>query len=128
MKFPAPRAAARAFRLSFRTHASAHVAMAIFVGAVAGLCVIAMTALAEAMHVLFYGIAFDQRLSAQAHVGLPAALAALCGGGLVLGLVDQWRRRRNAPPTVDPVEANACGLRRDARRPGCAADGRLLCI
>lgn len=106
MKIPAPRAAV-ALRMTIRSSALAHVGLAIVVGAVAGLCVTAMTRIAEAMHVAIYGIPFDQRLSAQAHVPLWAALAALCGGGLILGLVDLWRQRQGARPTVDPVEANA---------------------
>jgi CIC family chloride channel protein len=94
-------------RMTIRSSALAHVALAIPVGAVAGLCVTAMTWLAELAHVAFYGIAFDERLSAQTRVSGFAALAALCGGGLVIGLVDVWRQRHGARHTVDPVEANA---------------------
>ncbi|MDE3177686.1 MAG: chloride channel protein [Pseudomonadota bacterium] len=106
MKIAASRAAAM-LRIWIRSSVVAHVGLAILVGAVAALCVTAMTAIAEAMHVAIYGIPFDQRLSAQARVTLPVALAALCGGGLILGLVDLRRQRRGARPTVDPVEANA---------------------
>ena len=98
---------ARKIRLAFRTGALWRVALAVPVGASAGLCVIAMTRIAEAAHVAFFGIAFDERLSAQARVSGLAALAALCGGGLLLGLLDTWRRRRGAKPSIDPVEANA---------------------
>ena len=90
-----------------RSHAIGHVAVAVPVGALAGLCVTAVTALAEAAHVAIYGLAFDQRLSAQAHVSFFTALAALGGGGLVLGLLDRFRQRRGARAIVDPVEANA---------------------
>jgi len=98
--------AARA-RLAIRANATARVAVAIPVGALAGACVVAMTEVAEIAHVAIYGIPFDERLSAQARISFFAALAALCAGGLVLGLVDAWRRRRRAEPSVDPVEANA---------------------
>src|ERR1700679_1111136 len=94
-------------RLGIRASAAARVAVAIPVGALAGACVIAMTKIAELAHVAIYGIPFDERLSAQAHISFFAALAALCAGGLVLGLVDAWRRRRRAAPSIDPVEANA---------------------
>ena len=98
--------AARA-RLAIRSSAAARVAVALPVGALAGACVVAMTKVAETAHVAIYGIPFDERLSAQAHVSFLSALAALCAGGLVLGLLDAWRRRRKAAPSIDPVEANA---------------------
>jgi CIC family chloride channel protein len=78
------------------------------------------------MHVAIYGIPFDQRLSAQAHVALPAALFALCGGGLLLGLLDAWRKRQGAGPTVDPVEANALHGGRLSLRDGCLVVGQTL--
>lgn len=90
-----------------RSHAVGHVAVAIVVGALAGASVTAMTAIAEVMHVAIYGIAFDERLSAQARVSPIAAFAAMGLGGFVLGLFEFWRRRRKARPSVDPVEANA---------------------
>jgi CIC family chloride channel protein len=90
-----------------RSSAIGHVAIAVPVGALAGLCVTAMTALAEAAHVAIYGIAFDERLSATAHVSFVAALVALCGGGLVLGLLDRFRQQAGSRAIVDPVEANA---------------------
>jgi CIC family chloride channel protein len=107
MKFFALRARPAYLRLLFRSNAIARVALAILVGFVAGACVTGMTNAAEFMHVAIYGIPFDERLSAQARVSLPVALAALCGGGLVLGLVDVWRKRRGAATAIDPVEANA---------------------
>jgi CIC family chloride channel protein len=107
MKFVAPRALVARLRVAARSRAIARVGVAILVGFAAGACVTAMTNVAELMHVLIYGIPFDQRLSAQARVWLPVALLALCGGGLLMGLFDVWRQRRGVGPTVDPVEANA---------------------
>jgi CIC family chloride channel protein len=98
--------AARAL-LTFRSRALARVGVAVLVGVAAGLGVTAMTALAEAAHVLIYGIAFDERLSAKAQVSLSTAAASLCGGGVLIGAIDAWRRRSGASPSVDPVEANA---------------------
>ena len=94
--------------LSFlRSNAIGRVALAVPVGVAAGVCVTAMTALAEFAHVAIYGIAFDERLSAKASVSIFVALAALCGSGLLLGLVDLWRQRAGSRTIVDPVEANA---------------------
>ena len=90
-----------------RANAAGHVAAAIVVGALAGVSVTAMTMLAEAMHVAFYGIAFDERLSARERISPIAAFLTLGLGGLVIGLFELWRRRRKAKPTVDPIEANA---------------------
>jgi CIC family chloride channel protein len=100
----APTAALRAF---VRSNALSQVAVAILVGAVAGVCVVAMTKVAELAHIWIYGLAFDERLSARARVSPIAALTSLCLGGLALGLMDRWRRARKSPPTVDPIEANA---------------------
>jgi chloride channel protein, CIC family len=107
MKFAAPRALVAGLRMAIRSRAILRVVLAILVGFVGGACVTAMTNAAESMHVLIYGIPFDQRLSAQARVSLLPALLALCGGGLLMGLFDLWRRRRGMGPTIDPVEANA---------------------
>src|SRR5271157_93501 len=83
------------------------VAIAILVGALAGLCVSAMTSIVDLAHVLIYGIPFDVRLSAAQRVPPIAAFAAPMLGGLALGSVDAWRARKKLPPAVDPVEANA---------------------
>ncbi len=107
MRLPPLSAGPAYLRLFVRSNAIARVGMAILVGLLAGACVTGVTNAAEFMHVAFYGIAFDQHLSAQARISLPSALLALCGGGLVLGLFDAWRQRRGSAPTVDPVEANA---------------------
>ncbi len=113
-------------RLFVRSSALGRVAVAIAVGFVAGACVTGMTYISEFMHVAFYGIAFDQRLSAAARVSLPAALLALCGGGLALGLFDVWRQRWGVGPTVDPVEANALRGGRLPFRDGLLVVGQTL--
>jgi CIC family chloride channel protein len=82
-------------------------ALAIGVGALAGLGVAVMTSVVNAAHVLIFGIPFDVRLSAAERVAPLAALGAPMLGGLLLGAIDIWLARRKAPPAVDPVEANA---------------------
>ena len=113
--------------LSFlRSNAIGRVALAVPVGAAAGLCVTAMTLIAELAHVAIYGIAFDEKLSAQAHVSISSALAALCGAGLLLGLFDLWRQRVGARAIVDPVEANALYGGRLSLRDGLLLAGMTL--
>jgi chloride channel protein, CIC family len=96
-----------ALRAAVRSNALSQVGVAILVGALAGVCVIMMTRVAELAHVWIYGLAFDERLSAHARIRPIAALTSLCLGGLALGLMDRWRRARKSPAAVDPIEANA---------------------
>ena len=81
--------------------------LAAFVGAFAGLCVIAMSAITQRMHETLFGIGRLDRLSAQVEVGLGAALLVPMLGGLVLGLsglaLARWWPRR----AIDAIEANA---------------------
>src|SRR5271155_1093725 len=84
-------ASTAALRAFVRSNALLQVAVAILVGAVAGVCVIAMTKITEFAHIWLYGLNFDERLSARARVRPIAAIAALSLGGLALGLIDQWR-------------------------------------
>ena len=100
-------AAQTALRALVRSNALLQVGVAIGVGVAVGACVVAMTTIAEHAHVWLFGLAFDERLSARASVRPIAALTSLCLGGLALGLMEQWRRRRKSPPTIDPIEANA---------------------
>jgi CIC family chloride channel protein len=83
------------------------VALAIGVGALAGLSVSVMTVIVNVAHMLIYGIPFDVHLSAAQRVSPAAAFAAPMLGGLALGSIDLWRSRRKLPHAVDPVEANA---------------------
>jgi CIC family chloride channel protein len=83
------------------------VAIAIVVGSLAGLCVTLMSEIAQGAHVAIFGIALDERLSATAKVKPLAALVGPIAGGMILGLMEFWRRRRKIPSAVDPIEANA---------------------
>ncbi len=99
--------AAARLRAFVRSSELSLVVVAVVVGALAGLGVTAMTFIAEGAHVAIYGIPFDVRLSAAARISPFAAFLALPLGGLVLGLIEGWRRAKKLPPAVDPIEANA---------------------
>jgi chloride channel protein, CIC family len=99
--------AAARLRAFVRNSELSQVVVAVFVGAVVGLCVTAMTFVAESAHWLFYGIALDQRLSAAARVSPLAAFLTPAIGGVALSLIEAWRLRRKLPRVVDPIEANA---------------------
>jgi CIC family chloride channel protein len=90
-----------------RSSALAQVGVAIAVGVLAGASVTAISRAAETMHMVFYGLSFDVKLSAAARVSPVAAFMALSLGGLAMGGIEYVRRRRKMPPTVDPIEANA---------------------
>jgi CIC family chloride channel protein len=102
-----PLIAAARLRALLRSSELSLVVVAVLVGALAGLGVTAMTFIAESAHVAIYGIPFDVRLSAAARISPAAAFLAPTLGGLALGLIERWRRKRKRPPAVDPIEANA---------------------
>ncbi|MBN9510416.1 MAG: chloride channel protein [Alphaproteobacteria bacterium] len=83
------------------------VALAAAAGLVAGLSVTAMSMLAQLVHEFLYNLPGNERLSAQISIEVWRAVAALGGGGLLLGvsgilILRYWPRR-----AVDPIEANA---------------------
>jgi CIC family chloride channel protein len=77
------------------------------VGALAGALVTLISRISQLAHVLIYGINIDEHLSASARVSPWTALTAPVAAGLLLGAMEYWRRRRNIPSAVDPIEANA---------------------
>jgi CIC family chloride channel protein len=83
------------------------VSLAVALGVGSGFVVTLMSELAQLAHVLIYGIRIDVRLSANDVVNPWVAGASLVGGGLILGLMEWYRRRRKISAAVDPVEANA---------------------
>jgi CIC family chloride channel protein len=99
--------AAARLRAFVRSSELSQVVAAVLVGAIAGLCVTAMTFIAESAHVIFYGIALDERLSAAARVSPLAAFITPALGAIALSLIESWRTRRKMPRVVDPIEANA---------------------
>jgi CIC family chloride channel protein len=95
------------FRALFRSREIFLVVAAGAVGAAAGLLVKLISALSQLAHVMIYGINLDEHLSASARVSPWVALTAPVAAGLLLGAMERWRRRRNIPPAIDPIEANA---------------------
>jgi CIC family chloride channel protein len=77
------------------------------VGCFSGLAVALMSWTAQLAHVLIFSIPLDVRLSAHAAVHPVVALVAPATGGLVLGWMEWFRRRRGIVTATDPVEANA---------------------
>lgn len=82
------------------------VPLALLIGVVVGSAVALMSFAAQLSHVVIYGIAVDVRLSAHDRVS-PWALMAPCAGGLLLGVMEWFRRRWRISSAVDPVEADA---------------------
>ena len=117
IRLPRPaeaRGLAAQFRTSVRSSEVLLVIVAAMVGVGAGALVTAMSGIAQLAHVFFFGIALDQRLSAVDRVTPLAALTVPVLGGVTIGLIELWRRHREARVAVDPVEANAL---RGGRRP-----------
>jgi CIC family chloride channel protein len=83
------------------------VSLAVALGVGSGFVVTLMSELAQLAHVLIYGIRIDVRLSANDVINPWVAGASLVSGGLILGLMEWYRRRRKISAAVDPVEANA---------------------
>jgi CIC family chloride channel protein len=94
-------------RAQVRSREAFLVLAAIVVGAGAAVLATLMSRVSQIAHVLIYGIALDQHLSATAKISPAVALTAPAAGGLILGAMEWWRRRHEIPQAVDPVEANA---------------------
>jgi len=83
------------------------VALAAFVGFGAGLVVVAMNTVMQAMHQVLFGLHAGERLSAVTTLNPVRMILVPTFGGLAFGLLGlliarQWPRR-----SVDPIEANA---------------------
>jgi CIC family chloride channel protein len=83
------------------------IPLALFVGFAIGAVVTVMSEIAQIAHVLIFGIPIDVRLSASDVVNPWAAFLAPMTGGLLLGIMEWWRRHWKIASAVDPIEANA---------------------
>jgi CIC family chloride channel protein len=99
--------APRWLRAFVRAHETSLVVLAALIGIIGGLVVAAMSAVVEALHVLFFNIDLGDRLSSQFRIDPARALLVPGLGGLLLGLafllLQRWRPARE----IDPIEANA---------------------
>jgi chloride channel protein, CIC family len=99
--------APRVLRALVRANEVWLVILAAFIGAGTGVIVHWMTASAQFLHVLLFGIDMDQHLSAAQRVAPLRALLAPVFGGLAVGIFSLVIRRIWQRPAVDPIEANA---------------------
>jgi CIC family chloride channel protein len=102
------------------------IPLALLVGGAAGAVVTLMAEIAQIAHVLIYGIPIDVRLSAHAYVNPWAAMTAPAAGGLLLGLMEWWRRRLKIANAVDPIEANALRGGHLSMRDSAVVSGQTL--
>jgi chloride channel protein, CIC family len=97
----------RVLRGIVRARESSLVVLALVIGVLAGLGVVAMSDATNVLHWLFFDIPWKSRLSAVDFVDPRLAVAVPMIGGLIFGfallLVSRWRPQRE----VDPIEANA---------------------
>ncbi len=94
-------------RAFVRTREIGLVLVALFIGAISGLLVAAMSDATQAMHVLLFGLPLDERLSAQDRLMWWRAIPATAGGGLVLSLFAWWAGNRFRGRLADAITANA---------------------
>jgi chloride channel protein, CIC family len=102
------------------------IPLALVIGVVAGAIVTLMSEIAQIAHVLIYNIPIDVRLSANAYVNPIVALTAPAAGGLILGVMEWWRRRLKISNAVDPIEANALRGGRLSLRDSVVVSGQTL--
>src|ERR1700736_1743168 len=77
------------------------------VGVISGVVVLAMSAVVNALHALFFNLPYGTRLSSVSELDWRLAVAVPCLGGLVFGLATHALARRRSGREVDPIEANA---------------------
>ena len=94
-------------RAMVRSSGFALAALAMGVGAAAGLMVMLMSRAVQWMHVFLFRIDLNERLSGAVDIDPWRALLWPTLGGLLLGLAGWLIARSGRPPAVDPIEANA---------------------
>jgi CIC family chloride channel protein len=113
-------------RVLLRSNEFYLIPLALAVGVVAGAIVTLMSEIAQIAHVLIYGIPIDVRLSANDYINPLTALIAPASGGLLLGIMEWWRRRLKISNAVDPIEANALRGGRLSLRDSVVVSGQTL--
>src|SRR2546423_6629989 len=97
----------RRLRAFVRARETSLVLLAAIIGALGGLVVAGMGALADLMRIFLFGLAPGERLSAQARLDPIVAILVPTLGGLALGLACMVIARYRPAREVDPIEANA---------------------
>ncbi len=90
-----------------RARESSLIALAVLVGAIAGLVVAAMGAGVDGLHRLFFSLEPGVRLSGLLRLDPLVAISVPLVGGLVFGVARELIARRRPEREVDPIEANA---------------------
>src|SRR5215813_12886439 len=93
-------------RAIVRARESSVIVLAVMIGAIAGLVVVAMGEVVGLMHQIFFGLDPGERLSGRASLDPLRAFIVPGVGGLLFGLVTAYVTRRRGTE-VDPIEANA---------------------
>jgi CIC family chloride channel protein len=83
------------------------VVLAGAVGVIAGLVVMAMSAVVQGLHALLFDVQPGGRLSSMFSLQHPVQATIPAIGGLLLGLTVVWLRKRKFRTPIDPIEANA---------------------
>jgi CIC family chloride channel protein len=104
--FSTPLEVPHRLRAIVRARESSVIALALVVGALAGLVVTAMGEAVALMHLTFFGLDPGERLSGRVSLNPFYAFFTPCLGGLLFGLVTAYITRRRGTE-VDPIEANA---------------------
>jgi CIC family chloride channel protein len=102
------------------------IPVAVAIGLFSGVVVTGMSEAAQLAHVFIYGIRVDVRLSANDSIAPLVAMTAPALGGLILGIMEWYRRRWKISNAVDPVEANALRGGRLSLRDSIVVSGQTL--
>lgn len=81
--------------------------LAAVAGAIAGILVGGMEAIAQSLHFLLFGLGPGDRLSGATHIDPVMALTVPVAGGILLGILGLVVARYSPRRIVDPIEANA---------------------
>jgi CIC family chloride channel protein len=106
LSFAPPLEVPHRLRAIVRARESSIIALAIVVGIIAGLAVVAMGEGVRLMHEVFFGLEPGERLSGRVALDPLRAFLVPTFGGLLFGVVTAFIARRRGRE-VDPIEANA---------------------
>jgi chloride channel protein, CIC family len=94
-------------RALVRARETSLVVLAMGVGLISGVVVLAMSAVVNGLHALFFNLPYGTRLSSVSELDWRLAIAVPCLGGLLFGAASHVLARWRSGREVDPIEANA---------------------